>query len=109
MFLRDVVIPWMQDNPESVYFNVSIEHTSCGTHGCLAGWYTIMRYPDRVLLEADVDNDISASDTITEDFELEWQTGWDLYHPLFGTDDAGTLEERAERLDKMIAEELANA
>jgi hypothetical protein len=39
-YLRDVVIPYMEANPEQVDFN-SFE---CGTRRCLFGWYVHLRY-----------------------------------------------------------------
>ncbi len=94
MFLRDVVIPWMRENPERVDFNGF--NSACGTYGCLLGWYSVFRYHK---VWEDVRRD---RDELWD--EEEFGITLPLQGDIFGTSRDGTLEERAERVDALIAE-----
>lgn len=99
MFLRDVVIPWMRENPERVNFD--LYNSSCGTYGCLLGWYSMMRHG--------VEWEQRSIDLNTSQWEAK-EFGFVNAvqgNPLFDvTSEAGTLEDRAQALDTIIAERL---
>lgn len=112
-FLRDVVTPWMRENPHRVNFNAF--GTYCGTYACYLGWYAAMR-GDRAAVFAAPSNEQIAR----MDWHAEQLLGGDehkavftvlgagavhvtLWAALFGWVSLGTLDERAAVLDAYIA------
>lgn len=106
LFLRDTVIPWMEQHPERVQFN---DFTSvCGTYGCVLGWYAMHRHG---LAGTDVERWCQLQHNIStrrSDGVPEFGIGDEFYAspsaPLFGGAEAGTLADRKARLNAIIAE-----
>lgn len=97
-YLRDVVIPWMEANPHQVDFDECL--SSCQTRGCLGGWYCYLRYG--------VTDPFEMTKFLANDFGgmliHNGRPHWYSLDPLFGISEVGTLEDRKERLDKLIQE-----
>jgi hypothetical protein len=96
MFLRDVTIPWMREHPERVDF--ALFNSECGTYGCLLGWYHMQRFGRRY---AGSDMDLDGSE------EKHFGINGISYYWLFGSSNDRSIEDRAARVDALIAEKLA--
>lgn len=86
-FLRDRVIPWMEEHPERVDFD-EVE-SDCGTYRCAWGWYKHMRGLRGSFL-----------------YRYESEFGFCAFEdamPIFGSRERGTLADRKERLNEIIA------
>lgn len=103
-YLRNVVIPWMRENPERVDFKQY--ESDCGTFCCMAAWYVSMRHGvsfDTFMVDITATNDWgsdNAEDFLAEVFCLDDRQ----VIRMFGPNLMGPLEARAALLDEIIAE-----
>lgn len=117
LFLRDVVIPYMREHLNEVEFDYfylgpspgdaderKVAGLECGTYRCLGGWYLALRDPQ--MRHADLNR---AYDDIFGTLQREFAISTNDLDPLFGPcklrcSKGEDLEERAEILDRIIAE-----
>lgn len=101
MYLRDVVIPWMEQHPERV--DLDDISSSCGTYRCLLGW---------AATHADIFPGVETLFLCNEPFEaldrvieLTGLTRSDC-DELFGDSWMGTLADRKAYLEQLIEERV---
>lgn len=105
MFLRDVVIPYMRQPNTLVDLGMYEEETPCGTYRCMLGWYTDARHGKRVFEWV---RDAGKAYFGFREIELVRDVfGEEAYSALFDVESvSGSLEDRARRLDELIAERM---
>lgn len=101
IYLRDIVIPFMEENPDLVNLD---NYESCGTYRCLLGWYVKLRFDQSVWDWATKLYRRIPASVCDEEF------GQEIFDQLFETEDiSGSLDARKRKLYDIIEQRIGGS